>query len=89
MFSMCTNESEWNGCINCKHCINNDDDSKNDNAKHRCSKSSIKPALITEDYEKNAIRDNLMFMKGEMKLLNRQNRDLFNRLESAVMCYII
>lgn len=37
------------------------------------------------DYEKEAIRDDLMSMKGEVKLLHHQNRDLLCKLNNAVI----
>lgn len=51
--------------------------------KHHCSKSTDDDD--TDEYEKEAINDDLMSKKGEVKLLHEQNRDLLNKLNCAVI----
>jgi hypothetical protein len=40
---------------------------------------------LDPDFEKEAIRDDIMAMVGEMKLLHLQNRDLLNQLDRSVI----
>lgn len=47
------------------------------------------PPKPNTDYEKEAIRDEIMTMKGEVKLLHQQNRDLLNKLNTAVIFTIL
>lgn len=51
--------------------------------KRCCSKSFEE--LDTDEYEKEMIREDLMLMKGEVKLLHQQNRDLLTKLNYAVI----
>lgn len=74
----CNDESE-----HCSNCIV----AENDNVKHCCSNSTEDED--TDEYEKEAIRDDLMSMKGEVKLLHQQNRELLNKLNSAVILLFV
>lgn len=56
---------------------------ENHNVKNNCCQM---PCETTDnDYEKEQIRDDLMSMKGEVKLLHQQNRDLLCKLNSSVI----
>lgn len=58
-------------------------DSKSDNTAINHCQESIKKADI--EYEKDAIRDDLMAIKGGVRLLREQNRRLLSQLNSTVI----
>lgn len=80
-FCSCVNDGGDDGC-------DDDDDDDEDGRSDCCARAAsdccAKPAE-TPDYERDAIRDDLMAMKGGVKLLGEQNAYLLSRLNGSVI----